>query len=277
MRRDSGRQTLCGQPTLLESDVRSIVSLISGIAGKSTEHPVLIGFLLHGLCLLIDAEKWLWIRRAPGESKRRPFDSAFLHGGFSESELEDISASFIHPTSDIFDEFFRSQQIQAGRHLTLRLEDYSEHEIWRNTPSGVLASSARTGSFIRSLSPLDEAGTRCVISLFRAPGAPPFTDREVRIAHFALSEIAWLHEPCWPENHHLKDTEALSQRLFPIFKLLVAGSSRLQISDELQLTVNTVNSYTKEIYRHYGVHSQTELMRAVALTRTGPPSELPTS
>ncbi|OYV07264.1 MAG: hypothetical protein CFE26_01885 [Verrucomicrobiales bacterium VVV1] len=249
------------QPGLADTDTRSVIVLLSGIAGISTNHLILKRTLLDGLCRLILADKWMSIHHASGDSELASPQPAFLHRGFSEAEFRDITASAAHSTARPLNSCFRNKRLKTKGQFTVRLEDYERYDAWLTSPSGTLATAAGTGTFILSISPMDGAGTSCNISLYRTPGSAPFTDKELRTAHLVFSGVAWLHQRGWTEITDYSDATSLPPRLQPLLALLLQGSSRKLISEIIGIKVNTVNSYTKEIYRHFGVHSQPELMR----------------
>lgn len=247
-----------------------MICLISGIAGKGHERAVLIAYLLDGLCKLLGADKWVRTFPQALGSKGRGGDPAVLHGGFSEVEIADWSASAAQPSADVFEAFFRSRRSDGDGHLTQRLEDYKPHAIWRSSPSGLLATRAGTGTFIRNSSPADGAGRSCTITLYRIPGALPFTARDRHVAHLLLSEVGWLHDCVWTDLRSPVVVGALRKSLLPVISMLLGGASRQEVSDRMGIKINTVNSYMKEIYRHYGVHSQLELIRVVRQGRADP-------
>lgn len=254
------------EPVLLETDARAIIFLQSGIAGKGSDRSVLIAFMLGGLCELLGADKW--VRILPASIGKNGFQakSAVTHGGFSDMQFGDMLASVAvaDPSADALETFFQSKRIGCEGHLTCRLEDYDLHPSWLASPSGVLAANAGAGTFIRNISPADGAGSSCTITLYRIPGSLPFTERERHIAHLLLSEVGWLHECVWTSLWYPAGVAAPRKSLLQVISLMLAGLSRQEVSDKLGITMNTVNSYLKEIYRHYGVHSQLELIRVVS-------------
>lgn len=80
------------------------------------------------------------------------------------------------------------------------------------------------------------------------------------------------HHPCGPQRsflasfHRVPRTEKKQQtiRLQPrhrtILKLLCKGSSRKAIAADLGVSENTVHGYVKDIFRHFHVNSQSQLI-----------------
>ena len=56
-----------------------------------------------------------------------------------------------------------------------------------------------------------------------------------------------------------RELERLSDREQEIYRLLQQGKTRKEIASELGITVNTVRTHTKNIYRKTGAHAQSEL------------------
>ncbi len=245
---------------LSESEVRPVLRLLTGIAGHGADLPAFRQLLLDRLCQLIHADKWLWIHHARWTGNRNPSHPVFLHAGFSTDEIAGINASVVHPDSEPLGTYFRQEQQRCGGHLTLRREDCLPHAPGPASPATILAIEAGTGTFIRNRSPHDPSGSYCDITLYRKHPVA-FSEKELRIAHLLFSETPWLHTAS--RFMPVSDIGAAPARacVLPLVDLLLAGLSRKEISGQLGIKVNTVNSYTKEIYKHYGVHSQNELMR----------------
>lgn len=88
---------------------------------------------------------------------------------------------------------------------------------------------------------------------------PHFVEREARIAHIVLSEVPWLHFKAFPDRQS-KEMTNLYPRHRTVLNCLCEGWSRKTIADHLGLSTNTVHGYSKVIFKHFGVHSQAELV-----------------
>ena len=111
---------------------------------------------------------------------------------------------------------------------------------------------------IISSRPVDERSLS-TIAIYRRPDQPPYSERELRLAHIILSEVPWLHEQGWPEDRGAT-VPRLALRQRQVLNLLLQGFPRKQIADSLDLSIHTVGDYIKDVYRHFGVRSQAELM-----------------
>jgi DNA-binding CsgD family transcriptional regulator len=108
-----------------------------------------------------------------------------------------------------------------------------------------------------SLCSLD-ADTESQIVLRRDPNDPPYTAREVHLASLVLDEIPWLHHRVGRDR---SEAPKLSPRQRLTLDLLLLGLGRKEIADQLSISPGTVVGYIGDLYRHFGVNSQAELMR----------------
>jgi DNA-binding NarL/FixJ family response regulator len=97
------------------------------------------------------------------------------------------------------------------------------------------------------------------VAVYRRLGEPQFNEREARIAHIILTEVPWLHFQAFPDQQ-TREITGLYPRHRTVMNLLCEGWGRKRIADHLGLSVNTVHGYSKVIFRHFGVHSQAELI-----------------
>lgn len=70
-------------------------------------------------------------------------------------------------------------------------------------------------------------------------------------------------EPAPDHGALLEERYGLTKREADIATLLACGYTAKRVADELFLSTNTVQSYTKQIYRKMGVHKKDELIQAV--------------
>jgi DNA-binding CsgD family transcriptional regulator len=128
-------------------------------------------------------------------------------------------------------------------------ERSSAHELWK---------AADIGSLIISHRPLDDRSASA-LGFYRRHACEKFTLRESRMAHIVLTEVAWLHELGWPEDRGV-EVPALSRRERLTLNLLTSGASHKVIAAQMGISTHTLRGYIKTVYRHFGVHSQAELL-----------------
>lgn len=258
---------------LEEADVRTVVSLLADVATITGDHAFKKRQLLERLCAVVGAEKWLAALRVESSAEEAPRFVALLHGGFSPEQLAKLSESAAHPSTQEIDAPFADELRRKRTQITLRLEDFDQRGLWQGSPSRELALQAGVGTLMASTRPIvsesESAGEAqdteeiksSVVALYRSPGAPCFSDRELRIAHIVLTEVEWLHTEGWPAECHVAIVSDLSPRHLSLLNLLVQGNTRQEVAELMSLSLHTVNSYVKTLFAHFHVSSQTELMR----------------
>ena len=98
-----------------------------------------------------------------------------------------------------------------------------------------------------------------MVALYRRFDRDLFTARESRIVHIILTEILWLHEQGWPEDRDV-EIPRLTPRQRVILNLLLEGQNRKTIVSHLNISLNTVQGYSRKIYTFFGVQSHAHLI-----------------
>ena len=229
--------------------------------------------LMAGLVKLVDAQRWFWCMSSleklrPGN---RPPYTAIAHGGFENGMFAKLLKAADHPDSweifsSISEEIRRKNvQLTATRRqmdLNNRFMRQDIRQLWREAGVGDLMVSicpARSGEF-------------SAIGIYREDGAPEFKGREARIAHIVLAEVPWLHETAWSEDDQFGVLPKLSPRRRAVLNLVLEGHPRKEMASMLGISIHTLDGYVKDIFRHFGVHSQAEL---IARFRLGAPDNTP--
>jgi len=241
-----------------EPDVRAMVRLLGQTVAAEGGHQEKKRFLMDGLCQLIDADCWLWTLGCqinPGEAQ---VYVNFTHGGFDESRYAATLQALSHPAMGAAVETFYAAIASEPRPLTMLRDEVDPQGIAYGDGPAQLWEQADIGPLIMSGYPLDEHSLSGV-GLYRRFAAEPFTLREKQIAHIILKEVSWLHLSGWPEDRGAT-VPCLSPRQRTVLNLLLEGQARKQIASNLEIAENTVAGYAKEVYRHFGVNSQAELM-----------------
>ena len=235
------------QSPLTEADLAAVVRIMGdviAVPGNLTQQRRL---LMERLCEWIGADAWLWCL-ADYTPDRQLGHAGLLHGGFDDSRFAVFLEAINHPAME-----------EVSRHSALELQEHGCH-ITRGLrqlelPGARLMDSA-AGTLMLSLRPMETGGITG-IGMYRNIGKPEFTRREIRIAHILLSEMPWLHFHSFPE-------QMIITRLYPrhrtVLNCLCEGWPRKKIAAHLGLSLNTVHGYTKEVFKHFGVHSQSELV-----------------
>lgn len=240
-------------------DAHAIVRLVGKVAGLREALPEKRRQLMEGLCELIGAHYWTWALGVNLSPESPPAWGLQIHGGFNEDQLMKFARAQEHPDLAELTAPFVALLKQKGTHLTRLRQQTDPEDRFRSSGAYPLWKEVDVAPGIMSVRPID-AATVSAVSIHRRMDAPLFTERDSRIAHIVLSETGWLHPKALAE----KDTTvvpALSARRKTVFMLLVQGYPRNRIAANLGISRHTADEHVKAIYRHFGVHSQSELIR----------------
>lgn len=245
-------------PVLCERDVRAILRLLGEVAeieGFTAQKQA----LLNGLSILIDADSWAWATTCKFAPNEVPVSSGFLSGGFSPAQYAKFQEALEHPDTGMLNAHFTNEFAQKRTHLTRLRDQIDVDNQFPQTQVFHIWKEAGVEHVLLSIRPGREAGGLSQIGIYRRPGRQPFTSRESRIAHIVLSEVPWLHEAMLPPDLN-SGVMQIAPRERITLNLLLEGQSRRQIAAHLGISENTVGGYVKSVFRHFGVHSQPELI-----------------
>lgn len=243
---------------LSDLDVRAIVRLLGEVSINPGDLPEKKRHLMDGLCRLVDADSWAWAlatRMQPGEL---PVYVGFQHGGFSEEEFARYLAIHTRPEQASVTEPYARELVQHGTHITRTIQQIILDESKWDSPIARAWEECGFYAVCASHMPVGQ-GAYSGIALYRRFGRPRFDSREARITHIVMSEVPWLHYDGLPEDRSQK-VNTLSPRLWLVHECLLQSFSRKQIAANLGISINTVNGYVNDIFRHFGVQSHTELL-----------------
>ena len=241
-----------------EVDVRDMVRLIGEVAVLPGEHAEKKRFLMEGLCKLVGADMWIWCLSCQQDPDKPQVCISFVKGGFTEEKFVKFLEALEHPGMVALASKFFLELKEQKSHLTRDRVQIAGAEALAKSSAMSAWKAADIGPTILSERPLNK-NSSSTVGLYRRYGREEFSARESRIAHIVLTEIPWLHEQGWPEDRGV-DVPKLSRRQRLTLNLLILGQSQKQIASQMKLSTHTVQDYIKGVYRHFGVHSQAELM-----------------
>lgn len=240
-----------------------MVRLLGETVALKGDHAAKKGFLLNGLGEWVGADGWAWTLSRPQESGGGQTCVASMCGGLEATADLDLPGMLGLPDQECASGKFGIVTADGRRgpiHLAV------DGQTPPDRPEGAaIHGEIRKRPGLLSLFPLK--GYRfSSTAIFRSPGAPPFSAREQQLVRLILEEVPWLHLPSGPDKPG-RAIPKLSPRQRTVLKLLLEGLGRKQIAAHLDISPNTVAGYCKEIYRHFGVNSQTELTLKVLKVR----------
>jgi DNA-binding CsgD family transcriptional regulator len=244
---------------LSEADVRALVRLLGEVSVNPGDHVAKKRQLMNGLCALIGADLWIWALGSGLRPGAQPSYSTLLHGGFDAARLARLLVAVDHPDMKTMAEPFLRELTEKKTHLTRARQQIVPVGVIESRPVWNHWEAANIGPILMSYRPIAPDLTSC-IALYRDFKRPLFDERETRIAHILLSEIPWLHTQGWTAGVG-ETVPRLPPRTRTILNLLLEGLSRKEIAAHLAISLHTANDHVKDIYRHFGVSSQAQLVR----------------
>lgn len=246
-----------GSP-ITEEDFRAVVGILGDVAAMDATPDEKRQQLMSELGLLIGADAWLWGAAPLIEPGKQPVFLFQNLGGLDEERASRLFMAIEHPDTGAMTAPIAQAMVESGRHVTRLRQAIIPDERFLNSPAWPFWKAADVGPIILSLRPIDGFGS-AVIAFYRPVSAPLFTPCEARIAHIVLSEVSWLHHEGMP-HHPSSAIPVLPPRCRLILHQLLVGRTRTEIAADLGISPHTVNDYLKQIYAHFGVHSQAQLI-----------------
>lgn len=213
--------------------------------------------LLAGLATLVAADVWVWaLQHFQPEALEVGYYTLIDGGWESENQrLAWIEGSF----SPEIQTLLEPMAAHLGKHATFTRRELLPDEAWYESPLyRKYREPVGLDDLLISLRPVDSE-VQSAVRLHRAVGRPPFGARERALVHAVTGGVEWLHR-VEAANADLPSLAGLSRRERQVLTLLLAGHGRKQIAAHLGLSEHTVGDYTKEIHRHFEVHSRGELL-----------------
>jgi DNA-binding CsgD family transcriptional regulator len=249
-------------------DARRIVRLLGEVAVLETDLPGKRRFLMQGLSKLVHADFWYWSHFKDQAQGNVPTMFMFVDGGWT-GEIQRIKVAEGTTSTAMCSINETCRKLVRG-HFTRRLAELLPRGQWSSCdlvrqflqPVGI-------GDCFISIYPLGRS-IYSSMNFMRTLDGPPFSPRDICIAHLITDEIDWLHREGTdvPAAEHVNK---LSTRQRQVLFQLLSGDSVKQIARKLSISNFTVNDHLKNIYRRFGVSGRGELLaQFLAGGQTGP-------
>jgi DNA-binding CsgD family transcriptional regulator len=242
--------------SLTEKDVRAIVRLLGKVVTSPRNFNQQRRMIMNGLSRLICADAWLWCM-----ANYKPDDplthSGILHGGFDDTRFARFLEAINHPALESVSRRSAIELQNRGRQITRTLAQLEDPGVrLMDSEAGPFWKRAGIGTLMLSLRPMETGGITG-IGMYRNLGRPDFQEKDAAIAHILLTEIPWLY---YEKFEDLEEVSRLYPRHRTVLNLLCEGWDRNKIASHLGRSIHTINGYVKEIFKHFGVNSQSELI-----------------
>jgi DNA-binding CsgD family transcriptional regulator len=243
---------------LSKADARAVTRLLGEVCAIADGRAAQIHHLMEGVTRLVNGDAWAWGLGVSLDPLALPIWLIQFRGGFDEESFAKFMRAQEHPDMTRLTAPFTELLMKRKAHLT-RLRQQTDPEFrLAESPAYALWQASGVEPGILSVRPLDETAVS-VVAVYRRCGAPLFDERDLRLAHILFTEVPWLHSRL-DAGGETRKIPALSPRRRTILNLLLDGQSRQAIAEHLDVSVHTANEHIKEIYRHFGAHSQAELI-----------------
>lgn len=242
---------------LEEKDVRALVRVLGetvAVEGANEQR----SYLMRHLAEMLGADCWVWGVSPMLEPGKQPVYLFHQIGGFEGERMSRFLEAVEHPDTGQMTSPIIEAMLRSGSMVTRSRQQIIPDERFLASPAYPAWAAAGIGPLLIAIRPLPGYGIS-VIGFYRKVEAQAFSARETKIAHIVLTEVPWLHEAGLP-HRAAATTPQLPPRCRLILNHLVRGRSRQEIANDLELSVQTVSGYIKQVYRHFGVHSQPELI-----------------
>jgi DNA-binding CsgD family transcriptional regulator len=244
---------------LSEADVRAMVRLLGencALAGNISDKR---RHLMTGLCRLVQGDAWGWAMAAEMNPDRLPVYIGFIHGGFSEDMFARYLTVQTHPDMIWLSSSLCRELEVKKKHLTRSAQQVFRYSEFMKSPVSKLWRECGIYPGLISFYPLPD-GIFSGIAVYRKCEGELFAERERKIAHILMAEVPWLHVNQSPETV-LTNVPRLPVRQRLALELLLQGHSRKTIADDMDISINTVAGYIRDLYRFFDVTSQAQLVR----------------
>ena len=247
-----------------EEEFRAMVRIFGEISCMSAPINVRKARLMDVVSEMINADLWMWtVTRFSSDGDYLTLNP--LHRGLSVQQVAYLyeksywDCDVVPEVDGIVKLLKRGQPFSRTREQLVpddTLEDNESFWLYRK--------KLDMGESLYSFFPITQDFWSC-LGLHRRFGRDAFNNRERRLAHAVISEVDWLHRAETP-SLNFDRISGLPRRLRKVLSLLLEGQCRKVIAGNLRLSEYTVRDYMSEIYHHFGVCSQVELLRSLAST-----------
>lgn len=250
------------EAVLAEEDVRAIVRLLAKVAIVSEGVMAQKRCLVEGLAELLDADRYMWnvTRYEPGLA---PVALSLVHNWSDEELAAHAHWNYSRPDNKFTRAIADLLPAPVERPWTRSLEQLVGPDWWANeVRQNKSARGSNIGTAMLCVCSIPgRPNTHSMLGVQRVPGRPEFSARDQRIAHVVFTEVAWLHSAEVTPEEDGSRVFPLSPSKQTVLTQLIDGKVPKEIAKNSELTVNTVRTYIRDIYRHFEVSGREELMR----------------
>jgi len=251
--------------TLTEDEARRVVRLLAEALTPDDGRPAKVARLMDGLCAMVGADGWVWVRSRMDRDLEEPVNLDYLYGGITSPQVAALARRMLAITGEgaEFAPLARRFRAEEPELFSLTRRQLADDADWTRDTTMTPIREAGLDEVMYSWFPFPDGAGATVWSgawFYREVGGAAFDARSCRIAHLVMSECAPLHVDglalaAEPVLHTLTPKQRL------VLTQLIDGKSIKQVAHDLGLSRHTVNDHVKMIYKHFDVQSRAELLR----------------
>jgi Bacterial regulatory proteins, luxR family len=264
--------------TLRLRDIRDVFHLLAEVTERGVDPAAWRPHMLDGLCRLTGARLGIsmGLRNAlPGQALI-PLDPITF--GFTTDHEQNLWIKYLD-SAELGDDPATCALIETQlkhRFFLKAREEMIDSKSWYSSPV-VMESRRKAGvdHFLMGSTRASRPGVVVGFSLYRAWGEKPFDIRQQRIARLFHVELL---RRLWPIGDSTDPSYlSLPHRLRLTLRFLLAGKTAKETAESMGLSVQTINTYVKDLYAKLNIDSRGALMSKFLNHPGGRPIFLPAS
>jgi len=240
-------ETTCGQ----------VVKLIGSVTAGASPADVRRQSLVKGLAKIVgsDFTFWAWGRGRPERGPVVPVAVIFV--GASTAMQRGWTAVALSPEVDR--EIRNPLALLVRPQLATLRTDLFTNSQWRRSESRpLIMKHMRMDEWLHAVRYCGP-DTWCNFWFARRAGKPPFSKRDRQVVDMILRHVALLHSVETDGDLPPNAMHGLTHRQRTVLLSILDGQPRKLMADALKISEHTVNEHIKALFRHFKVHSSTEL------------------
>lgn len=255
---NESQPTPAGSISHLKADkVGCLISTVAKVANARLELSKCRSEILTRLVEMVESIGGMWSWGVADEAAASVAPVATIAVGFTSEEKTAVLNMGLDPTMH---EEFRipvMKQMQGRSQCTTLRTDLYDDRQWKTTRMYAHQAAEGCDEWVHCIR---NSGLETWSSLWmmRRIGEPPFLPADQQLIDLAMGSIPWLSATL-DNSLPVDSSVALTARQRAVLMMQLDGLSRKEISDRLQISLDTVGDHTKKIYEHFGINTSGEL------------------
>lgn len=257
---------------LREADVRAMLRLMGEVCELPRDRQVRTGHMLEGLCRVTGAQAGTvtFARHEYDAGGRRTIHVLDGHATGIDARGQAVIGEYLKtlkPTDPLSDPLYSAHGalVVRGREQLMDASAWHDSAHFNEVRRGFGVDDCIAAKMVVSRAAPVKVQTVCI---HRSLRDGRFGKRHWRMIELFLDEARPFIHPEKAQEAERQLDKPLSPRLRQVLECLLRGDGTKQVAARLGLSIHTVNDYTKELHRRFGVSSRSELL-ALFVNRSG--------